>query len=260
MWWFWDQQSNLLPRLIFPGACRQSIVDSLVTFFETDSGFYLFFFLQNILKRTTPGSRDEDTATKAFNELKKVIIIFNNHLDEVLLLVRRGGNNHAGVRLLDHQRMQLQRAVHEEDGGIDSPQQEDQFWGKSERSGALFQHLWPPPVFLRWPHPARALYLQIFPLISQSRWLVKHGELLEVDTQMMTMSGSKLKLPTKPVYLHLFNDCLLLSRRKEWVTTVADTDVPRKHAPGTVMSFCANAQQYMAWRLMWKWSILEISQ
>lgn len=29
---------------------------------------------QNILKRTTPGSRDEDTATKAFNELKKVLI------------------------------------------------------------------------------------------------------------------------------------------------------------------------------------------
>lgn len=35
---------------------------------------------QNILKRTIPGSRDEDTATKAFNELKKVvIIIFNNN-------------------------------------------------------------------------------------------------------------------------------------------------------------------------------------
>lgn len=58
---------------------------------------------------------------------------------------------------------------------------------------------------------------QIFPLISQSRWLVKHGELLEVDTPMMSISGSKLKLPTKPVYLHLFNDCLLLSRRKESV-------------------------------------------
>lgn len=57
--------------------------------------------------------------------------------------------------------------------------------------------------------------LQIFPLISQSRWLVKHGELLEVDTLTMSISGSKLKLPTKPVYLHLFNDCLLLSRRKE---------------------------------------------
>ncbi|MEQ2202317.1 hypothetical protein XENOCAPTIV_016731, partial [Xenoophorus captivus] len=56
----------------------------------------------------------------------------------------------------------------------------------------------------------RRVYLPyIFPLISQSRWLVKHGELLEVDTQMMSISGSKLKLPTKPVYLHLFNDCLL---------------------------------------------------
>lgn len=30
------------------------------------------FCLQNILKRTPQGSRDEDTATKAFNELKKV--------------------------------------------------------------------------------------------------------------------------------------------------------------------------------------------
>uniref|UniRef100_A0A8C4SHI7 Rho guanine nucleotide exchange factor 19 n=1 Tax=Erpetoichthys calabaricus TaxID=27687 RepID=A0A8C4SHI7_ERPCA len=55
----------------------------------------------------------------------------------------------------------------------------------------------------------------IFPLISQSRWLVKHGELLEVDTQTISMSGSKLKLPTRPVYLHLFNDYLLLSRKKE---------------------------------------------
>lgn len=36
------------------------------------------FIFQNILKRTTPGSRDEDTATKAFNELKKVVIITYN--------------------------------------------------------------------------------------------------------------------------------------------------------------------------------------
>lgn len=41
------------------------------------------FIFQNILKRTTPGSRDEDTATKAFNELKKVVIIvLNSQLDE----------------------------------------------------------------------------------------------------------------------------------------------------------------------------------
>lgn len=41
---------------------------------EHDTIYHLFTF-QNILKRTTPGSRDEDTATKAFNELKKVVII-----------------------------------------------------------------------------------------------------------------------------------------------------------------------------------------
>lgn len=41
----------------------------------------VIYFLQNILKRTTPGSRDEDTATKAFNELKKVMIIkYNDQL------------------------------------------------------------------------------------------------------------------------------------------------------------------------------------
>ncbi|KAG6929940.1 Rho guanine nucleotide exchange factor 19, partial [Chelydra serpentina] len=56
---------------------------------------------------------------------------------------------------------------------------------------------------------------QIFPLISQSRWLVKHGELVEVDMQLVSTLAAKFKLSTKMVYLHLFNDCLLLSRRKE---------------------------------------------
>lgn len=41
--------------------------------------FVLLNIFQNILKRTTPGSRDEDTATKAFNELKKVVIIIHNN-------------------------------------------------------------------------------------------------------------------------------------------------------------------------------------
>lgn len=36
--------------------------------------------LQNILKRTTPGSRDEDTATKALNELKKVSKVGEDNL------------------------------------------------------------------------------------------------------------------------------------------------------------------------------------
>ncbi|XP_066462418.1 rho guanine nucleotide exchange factor 19-like [Eleutherodactylus coqui] len=56
---------------------------------------------------------------------------------------------------------------------------------------------------------------KIFPLISQSRWLVKHGEVTELDMQIPTTAGSRFKLCPKPVYLHLFNDCLLLSRKKE---------------------------------------------
>ncbi|XP_032376302.1 rho guanine nucleotide exchange factor 19 isoform X1 [Etheostoma spectabile] len=116
----------------------------------------LKMLVENILKRTTPGSRDEDTATKAFNELKKIIKECNSSVQSM---------------------KRMEELIH--------LNKKIKFEGK------------------------------IFPLISQSRWLVKHGELLEVDTQTMSISGSKLKLPTKPVYLHLFNDCLLLSRRKD---------------------------------------------
>uniref|UniRef100_A0A671UNX0 Rho guanine nucleotide exchange factor 19 n=1 Tax=Sparus aurata TaxID=8175 RepID=A0A671UNX0_SPAAU len=116
----------------------------------------LKMLVENILKRTTPGSRDEDTATKAFNELKKIIKECNSSVQSMKRM---------------EELIHLNKKIH--------------FEGK------------------------------IFPLISQSRWLVKHGELLEVDTLTMSISGSKLKLPTKPVYLHLFNDCLLLSRRKD---------------------------------------------
>ncbi|XP_039611530.1 rho guanine nucleotide exchange factor 19 isoform X2 [Polypterus senegalus] len=116
----------------------------------------LKMLVENILKRTAPGSKDEDTATKAFNELKKLIKECNSSVQSM-----------KRTEELIH----LNKKIH--------------FEGK------------------------------IFPLISQSRWLVKHGELLEVDTQTISMSGSKLKLPTRPVYLHLFNDYLLLSRKKE---------------------------------------------
>ncbi|KAI1890807.1 hypothetical protein AGOR_G00157420 [Albula goreensis] len=116
----------------------------------------LKMLVENILKTTTPGSRDEDTATKAFNELKKIIKECNSSVQSM-----------KRTEELIH----LNKKIH--------------FEGK------------------------------IFPLISQSRWLVKHGELLEVDTQTMSISGSKFKLPTRPVYLHLFNDCLLLSRKKD---------------------------------------------
>uniref|UniRef100_A0A4X1W1P2 Rho guanine nucleotide exchange factor 19 n=1 Tax=Sus scrofa TaxID=9823 RepID=A0A4X1W1P2_PIG len=55
---------------------------------------------------------------------------------------------------------------------------------------------------------------KIFPLISQARWLVRHGELMEL-APLPAVPPAKLKLSSKAVYLHLFNDCLLLSRRKE---------------------------------------------
>ncbi|KAG7323592.1 hypothetical protein KOW79_013294 [Hemibagrus wyckioides] len=116
----------------------------------------LKMLVENILKRTMPGSRDEDTATKAFNELKKIIKECNSSVQSMKRM---------------EELIHLNKRIN--------------FEGK------------------------------IFPLISQSRWLVKHGELLEVDTQTMSISGSKFKLPTRPVYLHLFNDCLLLSRRKD---------------------------------------------
>ncbi|XP_027701416.1 rho guanine nucleotide exchange factor 19-like isoform X2 [Vombatus ursinus] len=57
---------------------------------------------------------------------------------------------------------------------------------------------------------------KIFPLISQSRWLVRHGELVELAPPTMpAVSAAKPKLSTKAIYLHVFNDCLLLSRKKE---------------------------------------------
>ncbi|XP_042322478.1 rho guanine nucleotide exchange factor 5-like isoform X2 [Sceloporus undulatus] len=52
---------------------------------------------------------------------------------------------------------------------------------------------------------------KIFPLISQSRRLVKCGELTALEYNL----NLKWKLTTRSIYLHLFNDYLLLSRPKE---------------------------------------------
>ncbi|XP_077433902.1 rho guanine nucleotide exchange factor 19 isoform X1 [Vanacampus margaritifer] len=144
-----------LARLEEDGVCqRLPLTSFLILPFQRITR--LKMLVENILKRTVPGSGDEDTATKAFNELKKIIKECNSSVQSMKRM---------------EELIHLNKKIH--------------FEGK------------------------------IFPLISQSRWLVKHGELLEVDTQTMSISGSKLKLPTKPVYLHLFNDCLLLSRRKD---------------------------------------------
>ncbi|XP_053546230.1 rho guanine nucleotide exchange factor 19 [Bombina bombina] len=112
--------------------------------------------VENILKHTAPGSHNEDTASKTFTELKKLVKECNASVQSM-----------KRTEELIH----LNNKIHFES--------------------------------------------KIFPLISQSRWLVKHGELVELDMQIPNTAGSRFKLSPKPVYLHLFNDCLLLSRRKE---------------------------------------------
>ncbi|XP_053308024.1 rho guanine nucleotide exchange factor 19 isoform X2 [Spea bombifrons] len=116
----------------------------------------LKMLVENILKHTAPGSQNEDTASKAFTELKKLVKECNASVQSM-----------KRTEELIH----LNKKIHFES--------------------------------------------KIFPLISQSRWLVKHGELTELDMQIPNAAGSRFKLSPRTVYLHLFNDCLLLSRRKE---------------------------------------------
>uniref|UniRef100_UPI00398F7F46 rho guanine nucleotide exchange factor 19 n=1 Tax=Pristiophorus japonicus TaxID=55135 RepID=UPI00398F7F46 len=115
----------------------------------------LKMLVENILKRTKQGSQDEETATKAFDKLKKLTHECNSSVQSM-----------KRTEELIH----LNNKIHFES--------------------------------------------KIFPLISQSRWLVKHGELTEVDS-LTNIGASKFKLATRPIYLHLFNDCLLLSRKKD---------------------------------------------
>ncbi|KAK0150244.1 Rho guanine nucleotide exchange factor 19 [Merluccius polli] len=73
-------QRLLLENARFPGILARLEEDSVCQRLPLTSFLILPFqritrlkmLVENILKRTTPGSRDEDTATKAFNELKKV--------------------------------------------------------------------------------------------------------------------------------------------------------------------------------------------
>lgn len=114
----------------------------------------LKLLLQNILKRTQPGSSEEAEATKAHHALEKLIRDCNNNV----------------------QRMR-----------------------RTEELIYLSQKI--------------EFECKIFPLISQSRWLVKSGELTALE--FSASPGLRRKLTTRPVHLHLFNDCLLLSRPRE---------------------------------------------
>ncbi|XP_059568055.1 rho guanine nucleotide exchange factor 5 isoform X2 [Myotis daubentonii] len=144
---------EVLERLESDPVCqRLSLKSFLILPFQRITRLKLL--LQNILKRTQPGSSEEAEATKAHHALEELIRDCNNNV----------------------QRMR-----------------------RTEELIYLSQKI--------------EFECKIFPLISQSRWLVKSGELAALESSVSP--GLRRKLNTRPVHLHLFNDCLLLSRPRE---------------------------------------------
>ncbi|KAK2507799.1 hypothetical protein MC885_001927 [Smutsia gigantea] len=144
---------DVLERLESDPICqRLSLKSFLILPFQRITRLKLL--LQNILKRTQPGSSEEAEATKAHHALEELIRDCNNNV----------------------QRMR-----------------------RTEELIYLSQKI--------------EFECKIFPLISQSRWLVKSGELIALEFSVSP--GLRRKLNTRPIHLHLFNDCLLLSRPRE---------------------------------------------
>ncbi|XP_058510864.1 rho guanine nucleotide exchange factor 5 [Ochotona princeps] len=144
---------DVLEKLESDPICqRLSLKSFLILPFQRITRLKLL--LQNILKRTQPGSSEEAEATKAHHVLEELIRDCNNNV----------------------QRMR-----------------------RTEELIYLSQKI--------------EFECKIFPLISQSRWLVKSGELTALEFSVSP--GLRRKLNTRPVHLHLFNDCLLLSRPRE---------------------------------------------
>ncbi|KAM5302914.1 rho guanine nucleotide exchange factor 5 [Glossophaga mutica] len=114
----------------------------------------LKLLLQNILKRTQPGSSEEAEATKAHHALEELIRDCNSNVQRM---------RHTEELIYLSQKIEFE--------------------------------------------------CKIFPLISQSRWLVKSGELTALESS--ASPGLRRKLNTRPIHLHLFSDCLLLSRPRE---------------------------------------------
>ncbi|XP_066118616.1 rho guanine nucleotide exchange factor 5 [Saccopteryx bilineata] len=135
-----------------PVCQRLSLKSFLILPFQRITRLKLL--LQNILKRTQPGSAEEAEATKAHHALEE--------------LIRDCNDNVQSMR-------------------------------RTEELIYLSQKI--------------EFECKIFPLISQSRWLVKSGELTALDFNVSP--GLRRKLTSRPVHLHLFNDCLLLSRPRE---------------------------------------------
>ncbi|KAL1778152.1 rho guanine nucleotide exchange factor 5 [Sigmodon hispidus] len=144
---------DVLEKLESDPICqRLSLKSFLILPFQRITRLKLL--LQNILKRTQPGSSEEAEATKAHHALEKLIRDCNNNVQKMR---------------------------------------------RTEELIYLSQKI--------------EFECKIFPLISQSRWLVKSGELTALE--FSASQGLRRKLTTRPVHLHLFSDCLLLSRPRE---------------------------------------------
>ncbi|XP_055979906.1 rho guanine nucleotide exchange factor 5 [Sorex fumeus] len=144
---------EVLEKLESDPVCqRLSLKSFLILPFQRITRLKLL--LQNILKRTQPGSSEEAEATKAHHALEELIRDCNENVRKMR---------------------------------------------RTEELIYLSQKI--------------EFECKIFPLISQSRWLVKSGELTALEFSVNP--GMRRKLNTRPVYLHLFNDCLLLSRPRE---------------------------------------------
>ncbi|KAL4826588.1 hypothetical protein H8958_006018 [Nasalis larvatus] len=144
---------EVLEKLESDPVCqRLSLKSFLILPFQRITRLKLL--LQNILKRTQPGSLEEAEATKAHHALEQLIRDCNNNVQSM---------------------RQTEELIY------------------------LSQKI--------------EFECKIFPLISQSRWLVKSGELTALEFSVSP--GLRRKLNTRPVHLHLFNDCLLLSRPRE---------------------------------------------
>ncbi|XP_075071841.1 uncharacterized protein LOC142160762 [Mixophyes fleayi] len=134
-----------------PVCQRLSLKSFLILPFQRITRLRLL--LQNILKRSAPGSNEELQATDGHNALEKLIRDCNESVQRM---------KDTEELILLNQKIQFE--------------------------------------------------CKIFPLISQSRRLVKHGEVTSLE---FNSPSFKWKVTTRPVYLHLFNDCLLLSRVRE---------------------------------------------
>ncbi|XP_063290912.1 uncharacterized protein LOC134575545 [Pelobates fuscus] len=143
---------QVLSRLESHAVCqRLSLKSFLILPFQRITRLRLL--LQNVLKRSAPGSNEELQATEAHNALEELIRDCNQSVQRM---------KDTEDLILLNKKIQFE--------------------------------------------------CKIFPLISQSRRLVKHGEVSLLEIHAFSI---KWKMTARPVYLHLFNDCLMLSRLRD---------------------------------------------